>query len=135
MKKVTRHQERIWAVQILYSLDIKDVFSKKQCKIEIENLLDNNDLKDDDYYFKELVYGVLDNIENIDQKISKQAVDWELSRMAYVDRNILRIAIFEMESDIPVGVAINEAVELAKEFADEKSSSFINGILGELNRL
>ncbi len=132
MEKVTRHQERIWAVQILYSMDIKDKFDKKQSEIEIKNIISNNDLEDGNYYFEELVQGVLANIEEIDKKISKYAVDWELSRMAYVDRNILRLAIFELQTEIPVGVAINEAVELAKEFADQKSSSFINGILGKV---
>ncbi len=133
MTNLTRHQERIWALQILYSMDIKNKFNKQHSEIEIKQLMDNNKLIEKKYYFKEIVNGVMDKKKQIDKNIEKYALDWELSRMAFVDRNILRIAVYELNNDIPIGVAINEAVELAKEFGDEKSSSFINGILGKIN--
>src|SRR6056297_303543 len=131
MTKLTRHQERIWALQILYSMDIKNKFNKQCCEIGIQQLMDNNKLKENEYYFIKIINGVMDNKNEIDKNIEKYALDWELSRMAYVDRNILRIAVYELNNNIPIGVAINEAVELAKEFGDDKSSSFINGILGK----
>ncbi len=133
MGKITRHQERIWALQILYSLDIKSRFNEQFSEKEIENLKINNDLKEDNYYFEEIVTGVINKKNEIDKIISEYAVDWDLVRMAYIDRNILRIAVYELQSNIPVGVAIDEAVELAKEFGDSKSFSFINGILGKIS--
>jgi N utilization substance protein B len=82
------------------------------------------------------VQGVLENRESIDELISSKAIDWKLDRMANVDRNILRIAVFESmyERLVPVGVAINEAVELAKVYGDEESSKFVNGVLGAIAR-
>jgi N utilization substance protein B len=70
----------------------------------------------------------------IDKIISKQAVDWSLERMGVVDRNILRLAIYELEfaKETPYSVVINEAVEMAKKFGSDESARFINGILGAL---
>lgn len=82
-----------------------------------------------------LVKLVRDRQGEIDRIISNLAVDWRLERMATVDRNILRIGIAEMLfSDVPFSVAINEAVELAKEYSTEEAARFINGVLGELAR-
>lgn len=134
MKNITRHQERVWALQILYSLDIKERLNFAQARVEIKNFKKDKDLyKDNDkpLYFEEVIKGVVQQKEDIDKIINKYAIDWELERMAFLDRNILRIALFEINNNLPVGVAINEAVELAKEFGDEKSPSFINGILAK----
>jgi N utilization substance protein B len=78
-----------------------------------------------------LVRGVLDHLPEIDKKIEERAEHWTPNRMATVDRNILRIAIFELcyMKDIPVRVSINEAIEVAKRFGNQESSAFINGIL------
>ena len=133
MNKVARHKQRIWALQILYSLDLKEKFNKEQVLIECNNMLKKHELSEDTkYYFQDLIEGVVANREELDFLINQKAIDWKLSRMAYVDRNILRIALFEIKEElVPKGVAIDEAVEVAKEFADEKSSKFINGILGK----
>lgn len=99
----------------------------------IRKLKQTEDLDEEvKYYFEGLVTGVINNIKEIDEVINNKAIDWNINRMAYVDRNILRIAVFEMRNDIPVGVAINEAVEIAKEYADQKSAGFINGILARV---
>ena len=76
----------------------------------------------------------MQNREALDVKIAAQAKNWKLTRMSSVDRNILRLAAFEVEfrDDIPAAVTINEAVELAKSFGSEESAAFVNGILDAL---
>ena len=134
MTKLSRHQQRIIALQILYSLDVKDKFNYDSAIVEIEKIKSNDEsvqLEDVEYYFHELIRGVIDNKEQLDQKVDKLAINWDLDRIALVDLNILRIALFEIINGMPVGVAIDEAVELAKEYGNENSPKFINGILGE----
>ena len=82
-------------------------------------------------YAVELLQGVAGNLARIDQLIAEAASNWRLVRIAATDRNLLRIAIFEMleMDDVPPQVAINEAVEIAKRFAGEDSPKFINGVL------
>lgn len=81
-----------------------------------------------------LVEGVLNNLSQVDPIIREIAPEWPLEQMSPIDKNILRIAVFEMtfDPDIPVKVAINEAVELAKLFGSESSRRFVNGALGAL---
>ena len=76
-----------------------------------------------------LTEGIGTNLETIDQKISQYATNWQIKRMAVIDRNILRIGVFELifAEDIPPKVSINEAVELAKKYGDLESSKFVNG--------
>lgn len=134
MQKLTRHQERIIALQILYSLDVKNRLEEKAVRAEIDKLEQAGEQSlchsSADYYLK-IIVGVVRGKDKLDQIIDDCAIDWDISRLASVDRNILRIALYEMKTEIPVGVAINEAVELAKEFGDNTSPAFINGILGK----
>lgn len=132
MIKTSRHQQRIWALQILYSLDLNGIINEEEASKAIRNLKEEHELSDDHYYFEELVSGVVNNIEEYDNRINQQAIDWNIKRMPYIDRNIIRIALYEMIQDVPVGVVINEAVEIAKEYAEEKSARFINGILSKI---
>jgi len=85
-------------------------------------------------FARQLVTGALDHIEEIDRVISRVSKEWQLSRMANVDRNIMRLALYEMlfREDIPNNVSVNEAVELAKVFGGPDSGKFINGILGKV---
>jgi len=132
---ITRHKHRIWAMQILYGLDVQRSFNIEDALREIE--IKKKDIKskdkEDNYYFEEIVEGVINNLEEIDKTIEKNAIGWHLYRMPVVDRNILRIALYEFLEDLPIGVVINEAVELAKEFGSEKSSGFINGVLSNVH--
>ncbi|MGW8195074.1 MAG: transcription antitermination factor NusB [Desulforhopalus sp.] len=82
-----------------------------------------------------LLKGITANIEKIDGLISDSATNWRLERIAATDRNLLRVAVFEMleQEDVPPQVAINEAVEIAKRFAGENSPKFINGVLDAIN--
>jgi len=85
-------------------------------------------------YASSVVRGAWDNLADIDRIISEKSKNWKINRIANVDRNILRIAIYEMlyREDIPTSVSINEAVELAKKYGTEESGKFVNGILGTL---
>lgn len=88
-------------------------------------------------FARELVNGVVTNLGGIDAKIREFAPAWPLDQLSLVDRNILRLAIFEilLDNKVPVKAAINEAVELAKAFGSESSSRFINGVLGSVSAL
>jgi N utilization substance protein B len=132
---ITRHQHRIWAMQILYGLDVQRSFKIEDANREIAKKINEEELKEieEQYYFAEIVLGVIDNQEEIDTTIEKNAIGWHLYRMPVVDRNILRIALYEFLKDLPIGIVINEAVELAKEFGSEKSASFINGVLSNVH--
>jgi len=82
-----------------------------------------------------LVEGVQANQEAIDEKIQNYAIGWKLERISRVDLSILRIAVYELlYADVARGIAINEAVELAKQYSTDKAGAFINGVLGNLSR-
>jgi len=85
-------------------------------------------------YAREIVDGVADGMESIDAELGAHSEDWAVSRMATVDRTILRVAVYELRSGIPAPVAINEAVEAANELSTEASGRFVNGVLGRIAR-
>ncbi len=87
-------------------------------------------------FMEKLVRGVIKHLAELDDLLNSYAVDWTVERMAYVDRNVLRLAAFEMlyDDETPAGVAINEAVELAKRYGTDDSGKFVNGILGNIAR-
>ncbi len=87
-------------------------------------------------FAQELVSGVKDNLEEINSLIVKHAVNWRLERMLVVDRNILRLAVYELAfcPDVPPSVVINEAVEISKRYSSSDSASFINGILDSVKK-
>ena len=145
MRKRTRSRE--FALQILYQLDINHLnisdvledFWKDRSDLALsdkEKEAIELDKKDSEIrqYAEKLVRGTLEKIEMLDKIIERVAEHWEIKRMAYVDRNILRLSAYELLyfNDIPVKVAINEAVELAKRYGEPDSSKFINGILDRI---
>ena|SRR3990167_9077387 len=87
-------------------------------------------------FTQRIIVGVEKERDKIDEKISSYATNWQLKRMAVIDRNVLRIGVFELlyASDIPPKVSINEAVELAKRYGDLDSSKFVNGILDKIHK-
>ena len=133
-----RSKARECALQILYEVEI----SRKDMKDCFENYWEDATLDDvpaDDRadvrkFATELVRGVLDHMEKIDAEIEKYAEHWKMSRMAVVDRNILRLGTCEILfiDEVPSKVAINEAVDIAKKFGDAESSKFVNGILDRI---
>lgn len=129
---VSRRQQRIWTLQALYEADFHGIGSEEV----FANLVEREPDADKAEYAKELIPMVLNNRATIDARIAEHSIDWQLDRMSRVDLNILRIAVAEMlyVDDVADSVAINEAIELAKEFSSPKSSKFINGILGALSQ-
>jgi len=129
-----RTQAREIAIKILYQLDIV----KQDAKAAFEDFLNNNEGMDSDVkdFSYKLITGTISNIEAIDKNIRKFADNWELNRMAIVDRNILRLACYELMflDDIPSKVTINEAVELAKKYGGIDSGKFVNGVLDKINK-
>ena len=129
MRKRTKARE--YALQMLYQVDI----TRGSWKEVQESFWENNDLKEDSGELKDfsaqLLEGVVKHMQEIDKKISKYAANWQLERMAFVDRNIMRLGCFELlfRQDIPPKVAINEAVELAKKYSGLESGKFVNAIL------
>lgn len=98
---------------------------------------DLGELREEDQSYMEEKYAhIVEKIPELDKMIEETAKGWKLSRMGKVDLTILRLAVYEMEfdDDVPVGVAINEAVELSKKFGGDDSPAFINGILGKIGK-
>ncbi|CQR46786.1 hypothetical protein BN1058_01061 [Paraliobacillus sp. PM-2] len=124
---MNRRNAREKAFQILFSIDNEN-FDPNESK---EQLLDEEAASD---FLDSLVYGVFQNKTEVDQRISNHLEKWSLNRLATVEKTLLRIATYEMFYDIdtPHGVAINEAIELAHVYGDEKSGKFINGVLSKM---
>ena len=126
-----RHQARVLALQALYEIDCAD----HALGVVVEQRLSEADMsRAAETFYRHLVLGVMKNLPVLDSFIHQHAPEWPLVQMAYVDRNILRMAILEfaIDGETPVKVAINEAVELAKTFGSDSAPRFINGVLGTL---
>jgi len=129
-----RRKTRELALQALYEVDSVG----HEVEEVVTRLLANQRLSEENGAFaRELVMGVIHNKEKIDQKIQSFAPAWPIEQISVVDRNILRLAIFEIlfDNKSPVKVAINEAVELAKRFGTDNSPKFVNGVLGAVSAL
>jgi N utilization substance protein B len=131
---VSRRKSRELALQILFLIDFSALSAREIFPPFVQEFRNQKELDD---FTKELVEGVEKHREAIDKLIRQYSEHWSLKRISRVDRNILRLAIFELLwcLDIPPNVSINEAVELAKRFGTEKSSAFINGILDRVAHL
>jgi len=130
----TRRKARALALQALYEIDAVG----HEMDATVTNLLADEELAEEDAGFvRELVKGVIQDKEEIDHHIQSFASTWPVNQLPVVDRNILRLAIYEILIDdkVPVKVAINEAVELAKKYAGDNSSKFVNGVLGSVSAL
>ena len=123
-----RRKAREWALKILYKIDLTDYSYKEALDIFYNNFNIPEELRD---FIETLVKGVYENKKLIDRYIAKFSTNWRIERMSDVDRNILRMAIFELLflDDIPPKVTINEAIEIGKKYGSEDSFAFINGIL------
>ena len=130
-----RHLARAVALQSLYEWDFYRG-ARNPVEVANRNLEDFASELDEKDFSLNITQGVLDHHEEIDQTIRTFAPDWPLEKITTVDRNILRIATFELlyNQEIPSKVAINEAIELAKTFGGESSGRFVNGVLGAIYR-
>jgi len=130
----TRREAREWALQILFQLDLNPaddiniVFTRFWADQQRDESMHN--------FAETLVSGVRTNLQEIDTLVKKYAEHWHIDRMAAVDRNVLRMAVYEMMycRDIPPVVSINEAVDLAKYFGNKESGRFVNGILDRIRK-
>jgi len=123
------------ALKVLYQIDIRNEdISEEEGLLPDEHIYLEDSVKEFAY---KLIKGTKANLSLLDEKLRKYATNWDLKRMAIVDRNILRMAAYELLfcDDIPSKVTINEAVELAKKFGDVESSKFVNGILDKFNKM
>lgn len=129
-----RHLARTIGLQALYQWDFNGRSNKEILDIISNDLEQFAPQFDDQGFIKHLVEGVLNHQEEIDELIVRYAPEWPLEQITMVDRNVLRIGIFEIkyDPDIPEKVAINEAIELAKTFGGESSGKFVNGVLGSI---
>ena len=132
MRKRTRSRE--CALQILYAFDIRKTVSLA----ELANDYWQKNIEDEIIreFSMVLVDGTLNHRKDIDKFIAAYADNWRIERMAVIDRNIIRMATFELlyMEQIPPKVAINEAVDLAKKFGDDESGRFVNGVLDKINK-
>jgi transcription antitermination protein NusB len=128
-----RHLSRTIAMQSLYQWDFNDRQQTLKDIVEY-NITQFAPGLDDPAFIFDLIKGVTDNMQKIDAIITETAPEWPLDQITVVDRNILRLGIFELmfAKQVPPKVAINEAVELGKAFGGESSGKFINGVLGTL---
>lgn len=129
----SRHLSRSIAMQSLYEWD----FSNKELDLNIiveKNLEEFGPGLEDKNFVWELVTGVIEHLKEVDNIIKTAAPQWPIAQISIVDRNILRLGIYELlyedKTAVPPKVAINEAIELAKSFGGENSGKFINGVLG-----
>ncbi len=131
----SRHLLRTIALQTLYQWDFNE------SKVDLDESLKRNLEEfgpgvDDPDFAAKIAKGVIEHIKEIDPRIEKAAPEWPLDQVSLVDRNVLRIGIYELlfSEEIPPKVAINEAIELAKAFGSDSSGKFVNGVLGTIYR-
>ena len=132
-KSAPRRESRRLALQVLYAADLAPGMAPESV---FDGVAENFDLHPGALAFaKELVCGAMAVREEIDTRIAEHARNWRLDRMAAVDRNLLRLAVYELlRTDTPAQVVINEAIELAHDFGGERSPAFINGVLDAVAR-
>lgn len=133
-----RHLSRSISLQTLYEWDFNGSKSSNLDEILKRNIKEFGPGLEDDQFVRDLIEGVLKNREKIDEIIVKTAPEWPLSQINLIDRNVLRLGIYELlfgkREEVPPKVAINEAIELAKSFGGETSGKFVNGVLGTIYR-
>ncbi|HHZ19031.1 MAG TPA: transcription antitermination factor NusB [Firmicutes bacterium] len=130
---MSRRIARELAFQTLFQIDV----GRNTPEAALKYALDNNDLPEKSVAFLEdVVLGTCRHVKEIDELLGQFAEGWTLDRMGATDRNILRMAIYELvyREDVPISVTVNEAVELAKTYGDDESGKFVNGILGNIIR-
>ncbi len=129
-----RYTSRTLAVQTLYEWDFRGKNASMVPEVLEYNFSEFAPDFDDEGFAKKLIDGVVEHLGDIDALIIKYAPEWPLEQITTIDRNILRLGIYEMvyDPDIPARVAINESIELAKAYGGASSSKFVNGVLGSI---
>ncbi len=137
-----RRKARECALQVLYDLEFNAIRDDKDLERRLADFFvcfpePGTIEPETEAFTQKLVKGVLDHGEDIDALIQRASTNWKMERMAVVDRNLLRLATYELKyvGDIPPKVSLNEAIEIAKRYGSEDSSAFINGILDKVSSL
>lgn len=134
----SRHQSRILVLQSLYEIDFRGLNPNAFEEVLTHNIKEFSHDEPDLVYTKALLDGILKKKDEIDAVIVKAAPEWPLDKIASVDRNVLRLGLYELmyadKKEVPAKVAINEAIEIAKFFSGDTSGKFINGVLGAVYR-
>jgi N utilization substance protein B len=133
----SRHRSRQRALQILFQVDLAQQPVEQALAAYYESLYSEEDEAPSglDPFMEQLVRGTVEKLGEIDRRIREHSEHWRLERMPVVDRNILRMAIWEMtETETPAAVVINEALELAQRFSGEEAVPFVNGVLDAVRR-
>ena len=134
----SRHLSRSIAMQSLYEWDFWGRDDSKMEGIIETSIKEFGSGLEDTSFIHELINGVMEHLDKINEIIEKCAPEWPLEQVTIIDRNVLRIGIYELlwgkRDEVPPKVAINEAIELAKNFGGESSGRFINGVLGTIYR-
>ncbi|MFW6332873.1 MAG: transcription antitermination factor NusB [Thermodesulfobacteriota bacterium] len=127
-----RRKSRELALQALYFMDSRRNFSREALKLFCRCFQEEDQ---EHSFFEEITLGVMTYRRQIDRQIERFSSHWKISRMSCVDRNIMRVAVYEMlfREDIPAKVSINEAIDIGKKFGTEESGAFINGILDSIH--
>ena len=130
----TRRKARELAVQLLYQHDLAKVDPEEAMSLFWEHFPANMEVRE---FCTQLVLGSLDHLMMIDELLSEASENWSLTRMSVVDRNILRLATYELldRPDIPPSVSLNEAIEIAKKYSTPDAAVFINGVLDRIKRM
>jgi N utilization substance protein B len=132
-----RHLGRIVALQVLFEVEFRQMAGDSTVDVDeitARNIERYSEILHDQKFIFELVHGVIEHLEELDQTIQPVAKQWPLEQIARIDRSILRLGVYELlYEDIPPKVVINEAIELAKAFGSDNSSKFINGVLGTIH--
>lgn len=135
---MARHRARQQALQLLFQWDLRRTPVEELLRGYYNSLLINEDSVGrprPDEFAERLLRGVIEELPAIDELIARHAEHWRLDRMPAVDRNVLRIAAYEMlRTDTPPAVVIDEAIELARRFSGEESAHFVNGVLDAIRR-
>jgi transcription antitermination protein NusB len=136
-----RHRSRKRALQVLFEWDMRKESVDRAISHFYETLYSEEEGDEDparpkpDPFMEQLARGTVANAARIDQQIQDKAENWRLARMAVVDRNILRLAVYELSlKQVPAPVIIDEAIELARQFSNDEAAAFINGLLDAVNR-
>jgi N utilization substance protein B len=135
---MARHRARQQALQLLFQWDLRRIPVEEMMRGYYDSLLINEDSVGRpraDEFAERLLRGAIGELPAVDDLITRHAAHWRMERMPAVDRNILRIAVFEMlRTDTPPAVVIDEALELARRFSSEESVHFVNGVLDAVRR-
>lgn len=130
---MNRKEAREWIVKFIFQITINEVFDKEDVEVFINHFEIDEKHRD---FIESSIFSIIDNLDEIDEKIKDNLIGWDFNRLYCIDKSILRVATNEIiyDDNIPDRVSINEAVEIAKKYSSEDSYRFINGVLGSISK-